>query len=166
MSDTSGTSDTSGKTSDRQPFVPDGFDVPATLAGEGFRLEPLAAGHNERDLAAWSGSIAHIRATPGFLRSWPPLEGMSAEENLADLVRHAADFAARRGFTYSVLEGEADVIGCLYVYPAKDRPERVHVSSWVRADRAHLDAPLYEAVSRWLREAWPFDADRVDYAPR
>ncbi|MEV6955803.1 N-acetyltransferase [Streptomyces sp. NPDC051183] len=158
--------DESGTTTDRAGFVPDGFDAPGGLEADGFRLEPLGPEHNERDLAAWSGSIAHIRATPGFLRSWPPLEGMSAEENLADLVRHARDFADRRGFTYSVLEGEADVIGCLYVYPAKEEPGRVHVSSWVRADRAHLDAPLYEAVSRWLREEWPFDADRVDYAPR
>ncbi|MFJ6798204.1 N-acetyltransferase [Streptomyces sp. NPDC091268] len=149
------------------------------LVGEGFRLEPLGPAHHARDHAAWSGSIAHIRATPGFTgRHWPPLEGMTAEQNLADLVRHAEDFAARRGFTYSVLEGpaggaaaeaaaaDAEVIGCLYVHPAKDRPERVQVRSWVRADRAHLDAPLYEAVTRWLRGTWPFDADRVDYAPR
>ncbi|MBT2477693.1 N-acetyltransferase [Streptomyces sp. ISL-94] len=151
---------------DQQRFVPDGFEAPKNLAGDGFRLEPLGAEHNERDLAAWSGSIGHIRATPGFGRDWPPLEGMSAEANLADLVRHAEDFAERRGFTYSVLEGEAEVIGCLYVYPAKEQPDRVHVSSWVRADRAHLDVPLYETVSRWLREVWPFDAERIDYAPR
>ncbi|MFJ4779346.1 N-acetyltransferase [Streptomyces sp. NPDC088762] len=151
---------------EQQRFVPDGFEVPTTLLGDGFRLEPLGAEHNERDLAAWSGSIGHIRATPGFGRNWPPLEGMSAEANLADLVRHAQDFAERRGFTYSVLEGETEVIGCLYVYPGKEQPERVQVSSWVRADRAHLDVPLYEAVSRWLREVWPFDAGRIDYAPR
>ncbi|MFF5705904.1 N-acetyltransferase [Streptomyces sp. NPDC012794] len=152
---------------DRQSFVPDGFDVPRTLACDGFRLEPLGAEHNARDLAAWSGSIAHIRATPGFEgRAWPPPEGMSAEANLADLERHARDFAERRGFTYSVLEGTDEVIGCLYVYPAKEDPRRVHVSSWVRADRARLDARVHGAVSAWLREAWPFDPALVDYAPR
>ncbi|MET9606373.1 N-acetyltransferase [Streptomyces sp. NPDC006512] len=155
-------------TEHQQDFVPDGFEVPRTLDGEGFRLEPLGPQHNERDLAAWSGSIEHVRATPGFLGGWPPAEGMSAEANLADLVRHARDFEERRGFTYTVLEGagEGDVIGCLYVYPAKDAPERVRVTSWVRADRAYLDAPVHAAVSRWLREAWPFDAGRIDYAPR
>ncbi|WP_371616547.1 N-acetyltransferase [Streptomyces sp. NBC_00454] len=158
-------------TSDRQGFVPaaEAFEVPTRLVGEGFWLEPLGPEHNERDLAAWSGSIAHVRATPGFLGDWPPLEGMSAEANLADLVRHAQDFADRRGFTYSVLEGEgeaADVIGCLYIYPAKADPERVHVSSWVRADRAELDKAVYEAVTNWFAEVWPFAPERIDYAAR
>ncbi|MFD8635217.1 N-acetyltransferase [Streptomyces sp. NPDC059533] len=147
-------------------FVPNGFEVPRVLVGAGFRLEPLGPRHNERDLAAWSGSVEHVRATPGFVgRSWPPPEGMSAEENLADLVRHAEDFAARRGFAYSVLDGD-DVIGCLYVCQGKDAPERVNVSSWVRADRAALDAVLYAAVTRWLAEAWPFEGERIDYAAR
>ena len=38
------------------------------------------------------------------------------------------------------------------------------VRSWVSADRASLDVVLYEAVSQWLRSAWPFTA--VSYAPR
>ncbi|MFD0269834.1 N-acetyltransferase [Streptomyces sp. NPDC127106] len=154
--------------SDQEAFVPDDFDVPLELAGEGFRLEPLGEEHNERDLAAWGGSIAHVRATPGFEgRGWPPPEGMSAEDNRRDLARHARDFAARTGFTYSVLDGD-DVIGCVYVYPAKEggSPRPVHVSSWVRADRAALDGPLYEAVSRWLAEVWPFEPGRVEYAAR
>ncbi|MFD3551127.1 N-acetyltransferase [Streptomyces goshikiensis] len=155
--------------SGRAAFVPEDFEVPRGLAGDGFRLEPLGPGHNERDLAAWTGSIAHVRATPGFEgRGWPPVEGMSAEANLGDLVRHAEDFAARRGFTYSVLDGEDgdEVIGCLYVYPSKEQDGRVSVSSWVRADRAALDVPLYETVGGWLRAVWPFEADRIDYAAR
>ncbi|WP_406183413.1 N-acetyltransferase [Streptomyces sp. NBC_01006] len=107
-----------------------------------------------------------MRATPGFEgRGWPPVEGMSAEANLADLARHARDFADRKGFTYSVLDGD-EVIGCLYIYPGKDAPERVGVSSWVRADRAPLDKVLYGAVTRWLAEVWPFEAGRIDYAAR
>ncbi|MCJ1680609.1 N-acetyltransferase [Streptomyces sp. APSN-46.1] len=158
--------------SDQHAFVPADFDVPLGLEGDGFRLEPLGEEHNARDLAAWGGSIAHVRATPGFQGwDWPPAEGMSARDNLRDLARHAADFAARRGFTYTVLGGEGgegsdEVIGCLYIYPAKEEPGRVRVRSWVRADRAALDAPLYEAVSGWLREAWPFEGERIDYAPR
>ncbi|WP_327253463.1 N-acetyltransferase [Streptomyces sp. NBC_01244] len=158
--------------SDQQSFVPPAevFEVPVRLVGEGFRLEPLGPEHNEGDLAAWSGSIAHVRATPGFLGDWPPPEGMTPEANLADLVRHARDFAERRGFTYSVLEGEqegeGEVIGCLYIYPAKADPGRVHISSWVCADRAALDKTVYETVMRWLAEVWPFDAERIAYAAR
>ncbi|WP_328926315.1 N-acetyltransferase [Streptomyces sp. NBC_00190] len=152
---------------DQQTFVPADFEVPRALTEDAFRLEPLGEQHNVRDLAAWTGSIEHIRATPGFVgRGWPPVEGMSAEANGGDLARHARDFAERRGFTYTVLEGDDEVIGCLYMYPGKDDPDSVQVSSWVRADRAHLDLPLYEAVSRWLREAWPFEHGRIDYAPR
>ncbi|WCD87844.1 hypothetical protein KPP03845_104245 [Streptomyces xanthophaeus] len=153
-----------------QAFVPAGFTPPLSLEGDGFRLEPLREEHNARDHAAWTASIAHIRATPGYgTTCWPPPEGMSEESNLSDLQQHVRDFAGRRGFAYTVLEGADggdEVIGCVYVYPGKDDPQRAHVSSWVRADRAGLDAPLYAAVTRWLAEAWPFAAGQVDYAPR
>ncbi|MFE7564970.1 N-acetyltransferase [Kitasatospora sp. NPDC057500] len=148
------------------PLVPAGFTVPRTLTAEGFRLEPLGAQHNEADHAAWSGSIDHIRATPGWEHGhWPPVEGMGPELNLADLRRHAADFEARRGFTYTVRETPGDaVVGCVYLYPDHERPGAARVSSWVRADRAALDAAVYRAVSAWLAADWPLA--EVRYAPR
>ena len=55
---------------------------------------PLGPEHNESDHAAWSTSIEHVRATPGFRgHDWPPVEGMSLEANLSDLERHADDYA-------------------------------------------------------------------------
>lgn len=147
-------------------LVPAGFAVPRELLAPEFRLEPLGEQHNASDHAAWTGSIAHIRATPGFVgRNWPPVDGMPPERNLADLRRHAADFAARTGFTYTVLAPEGDeVIGCVYIYPDREDPSVVAVSSWVRADRAELDAPLHRAVSDWLAEHWPLGPIR--YAER
>ena len=136
-------------------FVPDDFEVPLELATDRFRLEPLGPGHNERDHEAWMSSIAHIRATPGFTEGKWPTE-MSAEQNLADLVRHAEDFAARTGFTYSVLDRD-EVTGCVYLYPAKDGEHDVKAQSWVRASRAELDVVLWETVSSWLAAAWPFE---------
>ena len=66
-------------------------------------LEPLGVEHNESDYDAWSSSIRHILATPGFEgSSWP--HEMTLEENRRDLERHADDFAARTGFTYTVLD--------------------------------------------------------------
>jgi hypothetical protein len=126
----------------------------------------LGPEHNAADHAAWSASIDHIRATPGFHgRDWPPVDGMSLEENLADLERHARDFAERVGFTYTVLAPDGDdVLGCVYIYPSRDERHDAAVSSWVRADVAELDAVLHAAVSRWLADAWPFTA--VDYADR
>ncbi|MGW4895121.1 GNAT family N-acetyltransferase [Kitasatospora sp. NPDC004240] len=147
------------------PIVPADFAVPRTLTAEGFRLEPLGEQHNDSDLAAWSGSVAHIHATPGWETStWPPAEGMTPEQNAADLRRHAGDFERRTGFTYTVLETPGDaVVGCVYIYPHREEPGATRVSSWVRADRAELDARLYHAVSAWLSD-WPLTD--VRYAER
>ncbi|MBP0448866.1 N-acetyltransferase [Kitasatospora sp. RG8] len=146
-------------------LVPADFAVPRTLTAEGFRLEPLGEQHNASDLAAWSSSIEHIHATPGWTGSWPPAEGMTPEQNLADLRRHAADFERRSGFTYTVLEAPGDaVVGCVYIYPDREDPAVARVSSWVRADRAELDAVLHRTVSAWLAEDWPLG--EVRYAAR
>jgi hypothetical protein len=146
------------------PFVPDDFAVPGELAADEFRLEPLGPRHNAGDYAAWTSSMEHIRATPGFAGwGWPT--PMTADENLGDLRRHAKDFTARKGFTYTVLAGGDRVVGCVYIYPTEDRaPGAADVRSWVRADRAELDVPLHDAVSAWLAESWPFT--EVRYADR
>jgi hypothetical protein len=90
---------------------------------------------------------------------------MTLEENLGDLERHARDFAARTGFTYSVLEpGTDDVLGCVYIYPARDGEHDAEVASWVRASASELDRELHAAVSRWLADGWPFAA--VKYTDR
>ncbi len=170
---------------DPSPFVPDDFIVPRTLTGPGFRLEPLGPEHNERDHAAWMGSIDHIRSTPGFPSrgDWPSTMDLAA--NRGDLEGHAADFADRSGFTYTVLaaaiddgteiepepeaeaeadaEAEAEVIGCVYLYPGRGEAD-VDVRSWVVADRADLDTVLWRTVRAWLEADWPFTAP--DYAPR
>jgi hypothetical protein len=168
-------------------FVPADFAVPGGLTAGPFRLEPLGPQHNAADYAAWTASMDHIQATPGFAgSSWP--HPMSLADNLGDLERHAQDFAGRCGFTYTVLSpADGDVIGCVYIYPrpgdsppgegaaadraadsgtagggAVGRPARVR--SWVRADHADLDPVLYRTVLAWLQGDWPFPS--VDYAPR
>ena len=137
-------------------FVPPGFEPPRGLAGDGFRLEPLGPEHNERDYAAWSSSIEHILGSPGYGpdATWP--HPMSLAENLGDLERHARDFTERTGFTYTVLDEDDDVIGCVYVYPAPDDDHDARVQSWVRVSRAELDLPLRRAVADWLVADWPF----------
>jgi hypothetical protein len=147
-------------------FVPVGFIPPTSLVAEQFFLEPLGPQHNEADLAAWSSSIEHIRATPGYPDGdWPPAAGMTLEENLADLRRHADDFARHAGFTFTVLDpGSKDVIGCVYLYPSESEQWDVTVQSWVRADRSHLDGPLADAVADWLAADWPWT--RVDRCGR
>jgi hypothetical protein len=155
-----------------QLFVPADFAVPGGLTAGEFLLEPLGPQHNAADYAAWTASIGHIQATPGFAgRGWP--HEMSLAENQRDLERHAQDFAGRRGFTYTVLStSTGEVIGCVYIYPPRGESPRhptageqhAAVSSWVRADHAALDPVLYHSVRAWLERDWPFRS--IDYAPR
>ena len=147
--------------SGRARFVPDGFKPPMALDHPSFRLRPLGPEHNESDYAAWTSSMDHIHRTPGFVADdWP--RPMTLDENRADLVGHAADFAAGEGFTYTVLAPDDDVvIGCVYIYP-EAKGDGAKVSSWVRAGDAHLDAPLQRAVAAWLTRDWPFEQVSYD----
>ncbi|HEX3454550.1 MAG TPA: hypothetical protein VHS03_07985 [Gaiellaceae bacterium] len=145
-------------------FVPRDFDVPRRLETPQFVLEPLGPEHNEQDFAAWTSSMEHIAATPGWGDSRWPRE-MTPDENRADLQRHADDFRERRGFTFTVLDpANRDVVGCVYIYPAKDGDADARVMSWVRASHGALDTPLWLAVSDWLAAEWPFAS--VEYAAR
>jgi hypothetical protein len=146
------------------PFVPDDFVLPAGLAVGDYRLEPLGPEHTDSDYAAWTSSIDHILATPGYDgASWP--HEMTLAENRRDLEEHAADFAARTGFTFTVLAPDGEtVVGCVYIYPSRKPDIDASVRSWVRAADATLDPVLYRAVRDWLAAAWPFG--RIDYAPR
>ncbi len=78
------------------PFMPEDFVPPSGLVTPDVVLEPLGPEHNERDYAAWTSSMEHIHATPGFRdedHDTPAPEGgrwpcpMTLEQNLGDLVR-------------------------------------------------------------------------------
>jgi hypothetical protein len=145
-------------------FVPHDFDVPLRLEATRLTLEPLGPEHNDRDYDAWTSSMEHIRATPGWHASKWPRE-MTLDENRDDLERHAGDFRKRTGFTYTVLDpASSDVFGCVYFYPRPVSDGDARVLSWVRVSHADLDAPLWRAVSTWLASDWPFGT--VEYAPR
>ena len=145
-------------------FVPRDFAVPTRLETELFTLEPLGPQHNERDYDAWTSSMEHIHASPGWHDgTWP--HTMTIDENRRDLERHADDFVKRTGFTYTVLDRpSADIVGCVYIYPARDREHDARVLSWVRASRADLDVPLWRDVGAWIAAEWPFRS--VEYAER
>ena len=145
-------------------FVPDEFMVPDGLVTDTFVLEPLSPQHNETDYAAWTASIEHIRATPGFAGlSWPA--EMSLQQNADDLTRHYHDFLTRRGFTYTVLDPHTrQVIGCVYLYPPRrpgtdvegsllgtSRPRRPRCPAL--ADRHRMAARAVALVRAGLRSA-------------
>ena len=143
-------------TDQRTPLVPDGFQPPAGLAAASFLLEPLGPQHNDSDYDAWTSSMEHIRATPGYPDgSWP--HPMTLEQNRGDLERHQRDFQIRKGFTYTVLDPKSrSVIGCVYIYPSKQTLHDAEVLLWVRATHTQLDEQLWQAVWEWLDRDWPF----------
>jgi hypothetical protein len=76
-------------------FVPPGFIPPPPPIHRSFPFVPLAPEHNASDHAAWSSSMDHIRATPGFAgRRWP--HPMTLEQNLDDLERRKGGVRSRR----------------------------------------------------------------------
>ena len=60
------------------------------------------------------------------------------------------------GFTYTVLNDEDRVIGCVYIYPSRSDTRVARVQSWVSANCAELDLLLHDAVANWLATEWPF----------
>ncbi len=133
------------------PLVPEGFAVPAGFRNELFVLEPLGVQHNVADHAAWTSSIEHIKATPGFAgHSWPV--PMSLEENAADLVKHAQDFADRTGFTYTVLDpASGDVIGCVYL----TRPAVAATTLTSAPGSAPITPGWTSPCMIWSANGWP-----------
>ncbi len=147
-----------------RPFVSADFTPPPPPRTKNIWLEPLGRQHNDADYAAWTSSVDHIHATPGFeSKRWP--HPMTLGENEADLVMHADHFERRVGFTYTVRSvADDDVVGCVYIYPSDDPQCDASVRSWVRASQAHLDGELWRTTRDWLLDEWPFRT--VQYAAR
>jgi hypothetical protein len=137
-------------------LVPPGFDVPQSYDLGWARLEPLRPSHTASDYLAWTNSVDYIRSLPDFQhRDWPT-RSVTPEQNTRDLEKHAEDFQSRSGFTYTVLNGDDLVIGCLYIYPDKSGLTNATVRSWLRASESHLDVAMRESITGWLRAEWPF----------
>jgi RimJ/RimL family protein N-acetyltransferase len=144
------------------PFYPNDAFVPLELRTDEFLLRPLRAADVELDYEAVMATQESLRQRTGG--RWPRL-GFTIEENLADLEGHEADFQARRGFTYTVMNpSETRCLGCVYVYPLEDdKGEPVGDSKavvwfWIRPDgvAADLDRRLLAAIVPWLRRDFAF----------
>jgi GNAT superfamily N-acetyltransferase len=143
-------------------FYPEDAPVPTTLRGDEFLLRPLRAADVILDYEAVMASQEALRRGSGG--QWPR-PGFTLEENLADLQGHEADFHARRGFTYTVMDPtQHRCLGCVYAYPLdddradRDRDYEALVWFWVRPDRVadDLDRRLLAAIVPWLRSDFAF----------
>ena len=148
----------------RSSFVPDSFEVPATLETDRFRLRMLSVDEVEKDYEAVMESRELLHAQ--FGGSWPR-EGFTLQENLADLERHQREFEQREAFAYTVVGlDESRVLGCVYINPSEDGDTDARVYMWVRQSEFDkgLDPILFETVKKWLDETWPFE--RIKYPRR
>lgn len=140
-------------------FFANDAPIPAALRSDAFVLRPLRAADVDLDYEAVMAAQEALRRDNGG--RWPRPD-FTLEENLTDLQGHEADFHARRGFTYTVLDPtERRCLGCVYVYPTADehgtsRPKRfspVSTCSHSRADaNGGGDARDEAEVRFWVRQ--------------
>ena len=143
-----------------QPLIPLDCPVPEPPDHPRFGFAVLGPEHNAADLEAWSSSIAHIRATPGFGGDGWPQRAYSLEENLADLQEHRDHHQRHLDFAWTVLDRErpGTVLGCVYLYPDPSGAADAKARSWVRVDRADMDRVLRAHLRPWFATAWPLRA--------
>ena len=111
-------------------FVPDDFEIPATLETDCFRLRMLSLDDAEKDYEA----VAESRELLHTMFSGPwPRPGFTLEENFADLERHQKEFFSRKAFAYTVMSlDETRVLGCVYIDPPETTDSDAVVVMWVR----------------------------------
>jgi len=140
-----------------RPFVDSEFDVPETLETAQYRLRMLSVGDVVKDFDAVISSEAQLRTV--FPDStWP--DGLTLEQNLIDLGWHQKEFQRRRSFAYTVISlDESRVVGCVYINPTTKRGYDAEVYLWARESAlgSTADAELFDVVSAWLEEEWPFE---------
>ncbi|MHB8295673.1 MAG: N-acetyltransferase [Acidimicrobiales bacterium] len=140
-----------------RPLVPPGFEPPNPPSHPRFRFEPLGPEHNAADLDAWSSSIDHIHATPGFRPDGWPERPYTLAENLVDLEQHRDHHQRSIDFAWTVLDptDATTVIGCVYLKAGPTEAADAEARSWARADRAELDGELREHLRPWFANCWP-----------
>lgn len=152
--------------SQRNPFVPTDFKIPATLENEYFRIRMLTVNDVVKDYDAVMTSIDHLQGVFGPKSKWPSKD-LTLEQDLIDLGWHQKEFQRRSSFTYTVVTlDESKVIGCLYIFPTNKSDFNASITMWVRTSvlDAGLDTILFNSVKQWISQEWPFN--KVAYPGR
>lgn len=154
------------ETSEEAAFIPASFEPPTLWEGDGFKVVPLGPELAKIDYDAYMSSIEHLQKTFSYSTGWPNAE-LTMEDAYKDMDNEKRRFDARESFAYAVLTPDGSrERGCVYVRPSpKDGYEAV-VRMWVTQEEfeAGFDAELFEAVKKWIPEAWPFE--KVAYPGR
>ena len=139
-------------------FVPDDFDVPERLAGDGFMLRPLTINDVVKDYDAVMTSQARLLDLFGPGHGWPAPD-LSLEQDLIDLGWHQKEFQIRQSFAYTVMTpDETRCLGCAYVEPSPKQGYDAQVFFWVRDSElaTGLESRLEDALHSWIADRWCF----------
>ena len=138
-------------------FVPNDFELPEPLETEKFNLRVLGPEYAKKDYDAVMNSIGHLRGIFGPKSKWPKRD-MTLEQNKKDLEWHKNEFEKRSSFAYTVLShDESKCLGCVYIYPSRNKKFEADVFTWVRESFLELDEYLYKKVRQWIKEEWPLE---------
>lgn len=145
-------------------WLPEGFEAPRSVevVGTGFHFRQIGPDDTELDMVAVMSSQERLWSIYGEVWGWPPAT-MTAEQDRADLQRHADEMQRNESFNYALFDSKETVLaGCLYIDP----PERVGADadlSWWVIDQL-VGTTLDEAVGRfiptWIESGWPFTRPR------
>lgn len=132
------------------------------LGTGGHHLRPIGPDDTDIDMVAVMGSRHRLWSMFGEVWGWPP-EGMTAEQDREDLVRHAEEMERNESFNFALLDADETVLlGCVYIDPAEKQGADADISWWVVDEL--VGGPIEEAldalVPRWIDADWPFERPR------
>ena len=150
-------------------WLPPTFEHPLRVeVAPGVHLRPISPDDTPIDMVAVMGNQRMLWEKYGEEWGWPPSD-MTADEDRADLERHAREMVTHESFNFAIMpEDESAIWGCVYIDPPEGGvvPGRVvaEVSWWVVAEApAHVADAVLAFVPTWLERAWPFEEVRYPF---
>ncbi len=140
-------------------WLPDGFVAPTRveLLDGSHHLRPIGPDDTELDMAAVMGSQASLWSIFGEAWGWPP-PTLTAEQDRADLARHAAEMETNDSFNYALLDrDETELLGCVYIDPPEKPGAGAEICWWVVDELVgtRVESALDRLVPQWIESAWP-----------
>lgn len=126
--------------------------LPRRAHRRGFQMTPLSPAEVDEDYAVVMQTAHLLSDAPG---SWP--NGLTLEENLADLAWHEREFTARRSFAWILRDSDGLYLGCFYIYPDLGKRHSARVVLWLRdrPDRRALAKMMKPDLTDWMAASLP-----------
>jgi hypothetical protein len=150
-------------------WLPPEFEHPLWVeVTPGVHIRPISPDDTDIDMVAVMGNQQMLWDKYGEEWGWPPTD-MTAEEDRADLDRHAREMVTHESFNYAIMPSDESAIwGCIYIDPPEaegdERALAAEVSWWVVPDAGAGVADAVAAfLPEWLDRDWPFEDVRYPF---